>query len=144
MISRRDIIIPLRSSWSVVTCWIVSIAQTRTTFCVLHGTLPLCNFFRNIGSSHAVSSSELGRKILLMERNRFGIIFCISAVPPCKIPIKLLIKTSSCYRYLGCACREEDSHLLYAARVATTSSGVVCRGGVATRFSKGWGGKVFL
>ena len=56
----------LRSSGRVRTCLAVSIAQPRTNFYVLQAVLPLQSFLRYIGSSRAVLSLLLGRKISSM------------------------------------------------------------------------------
>ena len=62
MVLSRERILRFQSSGRVSNCLTVSIAHSRTNFCVLQATSPLRSFLREIGYSLALSSFLLGRK----------------------------------------------------------------------------------
>ena len=87
MVSSRYISLPLRSSGIMRTCCTVLICHPRMTFCVLQVASPLQIFVSDIGSTHAVSSSVLVRKILSMVLKICRIICHFSTGLPCNIPM---------------------------------------------------------
>ena len=94
----------LRSSGRVRTYFTVSIAQPRTTFCVLQAASPLRRFLREIGSSRAMLSLLLGRKSSSMARKRCRVICLLYVAPPCVIPMKLSRYTSTWARAVAHTC----------------------------------------
>ena len=133
----------LRSSGRVRTCFTVSIANPRTTFCVLQAALPLRSFLREIGSSRAMLSLLLRRKSLLMARKRCHIICLLSVGPPCVIPMKPSKYTSTCARAVARACGDRASQFLSASSVSVASSYEVCGGLVSAKSSRWRGGAVW-